>query len=141
MSDSEITTVVLNALPKEWGNFTSSLYGKKEATPFQDLWSLCKIEETRLKAKADIGSSEGNQAFAAISKKKGRLGKFGPHNKRRNMDKVRCFGCIELGHYKRDFPKFKKDKRKREEAHISDMREELDAKKSKKEEARDLYYD
>ena len=51
--DTKRTTVVLNALPKEWGNFTSSLYGKKEATPFQDLWSLCKIEETRLKAKVD----------------------------------------------------------------------------------------
>ena len=88
MSDTEMTTVVLNALPEEWGKFTSSLYGKKEATPFHDLWSLCKIEETRLKAKADTRSSEGNQDFAAISKKKGRFGKFGPQNKRRNMDNV-----------------------------------------------------
>ena len=31
--DREMTTVVLNALPKEWGNFTSSIYGKKETTP------------------------------------------------------------------------------------------------------------
>ena len=35
----------------------------------------------------------------------------------------------------------KKDKRNREEAHVSEMRKELDAKKSKKEEARDLHYD
>ena len=88
ISDSEMTTMVLNALPKEWGNFTSSLYGKKEATPFHDLWSLCKIEETRLKAKADTGSYERNQAFAAMSRKKVRFSKFGPQNKRRNMDKV-----------------------------------------------------
>ena len=60
ISDTEITTMVLNALPEEWGNFTSSLNGKKEATTFHDLWSLCKIEETRLKAKADIGSIEEN---------------------------------------------------------------------------------
>ena len=59
--DSEMTIVVLNDLPEEWGNFTSNLYGKKEATPFQDLWSLCKLEEKRLKANADRGSSEGNQ--------------------------------------------------------------------------------
>ena len=38
--------------------------------------------------------------------KKGRFEKFGPQNKRRNMDQVRCFGCNELGHYKRDFPKY-----------------------------------
>ena len=53
MSDTEMTAVVLNTLREEWGNFTSSLYGKKEATPFHDLWFLCKIEETRLKAKVD----------------------------------------------------------------------------------------
>ena len=94
-----------------------------------------------MKAKADIGSSEGNQAFAAMSKKKGRFGKFGPRNKRRNMDKVRCFGCNELGHYKRDYPKSGKDKRKKEEVHITNISEELDTKKSKKEEAKDLYYD
>jgi len=34
MSYKEMTTVVLNALLEEWGNFTSSIYGKKEATPF-----------------------------------------------------------------------------------------------------------
>ena len=78
MSDSEMTTVVLNALPEEWGNFTSSLYGKKEATPFHDLGSLCKIEETRLKAKVDTGSSKGNLPFTAMSRKKGRFSKFGP---------------------------------------------------------------
>ena len=34
MSEKEMTTVVLNALPEEWGNFDSSIYGNKEATPF-----------------------------------------------------------------------------------------------------------
>ena len=78
MSDREMTTVVVNALPEGWGNFTSSIYGKKEAIPFQDLWSLCKIEETRLKAKIDTGSNEENQGYAATSRRKGRFGKFGP---------------------------------------------------------------
>ena len=32
MSDREMTTVVLNALPEEWRNLTSSIYAKKEAT-------------------------------------------------------------------------------------------------------------
>lgn len=54
LSDKEMTVVVLNALLDEWGNFVSSIFGKKEATPFCELWSLCKIEETRLKAKSDI---------------------------------------------------------------------------------------
>ena len=44
MFDKEVTTIVINALLEEWSNFTSSIYGKKEATPFQDLWSLSKIK-------------------------------------------------------------------------------------------------
>ena len=72
----EMTIVVLNALPEKWGNFTSSLYGKKGTTPFQDIWSLCKIEETRLKAKVDVGPNEENQAYAAMARRKGKFGKF-----------------------------------------------------------------
>ena len=29
MSDREMTTVVLNALPEEWGNFTFNIYAKE----------------------------------------------------------------------------------------------------------------
>ena len=51
MSDREITIVVLNDLLEDWRNFTSSIYAKKEATKLSEIWSLCKIEETRLKIK------------------------------------------------------------------------------------------
>lgn len=71
----------------------------------QDLWSLCKIEETGLKAKVDVGPNEHNQAYAAMTRRKGKFGKFSPQKKKRNMDKVRCYGCQELGHYRRDCPK------------------------------------
>ena len=107
-----MTVVVLNALPEEWSNFTSSIYAKKKATMLNELWSLCKIKETRLKAKDDMGSKE--QAFVTMAKRKGKFGKFGPQRKgKRDMSKVQCFGCQEDGHYKRDCPKFKKDNSKR----------------------------
>jgi len=76
MSEIEMTNVVLNVVPEDWGDFTSSIYAKKEATPLNELWSLCKIEETRLKSKDDVGSKE--QAFAAMAKRKGNFEKFGP---------------------------------------------------------------
>ena len=81
MSDREILTMVQNALPKEWRGFTSSVDGREEAMPFQ---GLGKIEESRL----NEGSKEENQAFAAMSGKKGRFGKFGPQNKNRNVGKA-----------------------------------------------------
>ena len=40
MSDKKMTTIVLNALLEEWSNFTSSIYGKNEATPFNEIWLL-----------------------------------------------------------------------------------------------------
>ena len=67
---------------------------------------------------------------------KGRFSKFGPQKKRRNMDKIRCYG---LGYYKKDCPN--KDKRKKEEAHVTREIEEPNSKKPKKEEVKDLYYD
>ena len=70
MPDKEMTTIVLNALLEEWGNFISIIYRKKEATPFKYLGSLCKIEETRLKEKSDVGSNEQTQAYAAMAKEK-----------------------------------------------------------------------
>ena len=45
ISDNEMIIVVLIALPVEWGNFTSRIYGRKEVTPFHDLWSLCKLKK------------------------------------------------------------------------------------------------
>ena len=138
-----MTTMVLNALLQEWGNFTSSIYGKKEATPFRDLWFLCKIEESRLKEKSDVGSSEQNQAYATMTKRKGKFGKFGPLKKKRNKAKIQCYGCQEYGHYKRDCPKIKKgnNKREREEVHITEAVEEAENKKYKKKEVKYLYYD
>lgn len=79
MSDRKMTIVVLNALPKEWGNFTSSLYAKNESTPLNELWYPCNIEETILKAKYDVGSKE--QSFVVMAKRKGKFGKFDPWRK------------------------------------------------------------
>jgi hypothetical protein len=117
--------------------------GRKKLLHSKDLWSLCKIEETRLKAKSDVGSSEQNQAYAAMTKRKGKIWKVWSSEKEKNMAKIQCYGCQEYGHYKRDCPKLKKDnnKRGREEAHITEEVEEAEKKKSKKEEVKDLYYD
>lgn len=78
-----------------------------------------------------------------MAKGKGKFWKFGPHKRKNSMAKVQCYGCQEYGHYKRDSPKLKKDsnKRGREEAHFTEEVEEAEKKKSKKEEAKYLYYD
>ena len=49
--DKEMITIVLNALIDEQGNLVSKAYEEEKAIPFNNLWSLCKSEEHRLKAK------------------------------------------------------------------------------------------
>ena len=142
MSDREMTIVVLNALPTDWGNFTSSIYAKKESIALSELWYLCKIEETRLKEKEDVGSKE--QAFSIMTKKKGKIWKIlSTKKKQQRYVQIQCFGCQDYIHYKRNFPKLKKNnynKRKKEEAHMTqDVKEE--DKKQKKEDPQDLSYD
>ena len=74
MSNGEILTMVLNALPKEWGSFTSNTPVKKEAMAFQDIWYLCKKKETK-----------SNQANINESRRE-IFGKFGPQKKKiKNM--------------------------------------------------------
>jgi len=98
MSDREMTTIVFDALLYEWRKFVSSIYGKKETTPFSDFWSLCKIEESRFKAKNDVGSTEQTQAYATPTRKKGKFGKFEPRKKFHkifDMSKIQCYECNE----------------------------------------------
>jgi len=103
---------------------------------------LYKIEESRLKAKSDVVSGEKNQAYAAMTKRKGQIRKFGPRKKKKNMAKIQCYGCQEYGNYRIDCPELKKDnnKRGREESHITKEVEEAKKKKSKKEEVIDIHY-
>ena len=91
-----------------------------EISSCNKLWYLCKIEETRLKAKYDMGSKE--QAFSTMTKRKGKFGKFGPRRtNKKDMSKIQCYGCQEYGHYKRNCHKLKdnKNNRKREETHMT----------------------
>ena len=89
-----------------------------------------------------MGSKE--QAFATMAKRKGKFCKFGPRRtNNKDMSKIQCYGCQEDGHYKRNYPKLKKDnnnKRKREEAHMTEEVKE-EEKNQTNEDPQDLYYD
>ena len=84
-----MTICVLNELPPKWSIFATSIYSKKESTPFDELCIECILEETGIKSKDDIGSNEQSQAFIARVKKL-KKGKFGK-SKKKYMSKVQCF--------------------------------------------------
>ncbi|MCY6488218.1 hypothetical protein, partial [Actinobacillus pleuropneumoniae] len=53
VSDKEMISVVLNALTDEQGNLISNKEEEAKAIPLTNLWTLCKIEEKRLKGQYD----------------------------------------------------------------------------------------
>lgn len=79
---------ILNALTNEQGNLISTK--EEEFIPFIKLWSLCKVEEDRLKKLSNKRSDEMDQV---VTKIKGKLGKFGPQKKKKNMAKEQCYKC------------------------------------------------
>ena len=131
MFERERTIIVLNALPKDWGNSKSSIYAKKEATTLNEKWYLCKTKETRLEAKEDVGSKE--QAFAIMAKRMGKFGKFGPRRtNNKDMSKIQCYGCEEYGQHKRNCPKLKRTTTTKERGRSShDSRSERRRKEAK----------
>lgn len=136
--DSQITTCVLNALPSEWRSFATSLYSRKDTTPFDEIWVQCILEETRNKAKDDTKSNEKSQAFVVKSNKKKET--FGKSKGKLDISKLQCFGCNAYGHFKRDFPNKKNNKRQeRSGAHITEEKEEP-RENPKGEDPKDLYY-
>jgi len=97
----------------------TNIYSRKETLNFDEIWPLCKIEETRIKEKDDTKPNEKSQAFTSnVKKRKGKFGKFEPCQRNTiqsriniDMSKVKCFGSNEYGNFKRDFPNFYKIRR------------------------------
>jgi len=125
VSDNEIISI-LNALADGQGIIITSR--EEEVIPYIRLWSLVKVEGDRMKNESKERSEIRKQL---LSKRKQRFERFG--KKRKNMVKVRCYGCHNFGHYRKDCPN---RKRGREEDYSTKEVKEPETKKRKKEEAK-----
>jgi hypothetical protein len=55
--------IVLNGLPKTWDAFPTSMKTRKEYLTFEELWTLCGQEESRINAKEKPQNKYDDQAF------------------------------------------------------------------------------
>jgi hypothetical protein len=51
ISGKELVNIVLNGLPKTWDAFAASMNARKEYPTFEELWTCCAQEESRISAK------------------------------------------------------------------------------------------
>ena len=99
----------LNGLPRSWDAFIQGICARKKLVKFSRLWEECSQEEARIAAREEKMGSE-YQALIAHSKKSKRrphYSKGKDFHPRRDVSKLRCYTCDEIGHFAKDCPKNK----------------------------------
>jgi hypothetical protein len=51
ISEKELVNIVLNGLPKTWDAFSASMNTRKEYPTFEEFWTCCAQEESRINEK------------------------------------------------------------------------------------------
>ena len=89
----------LNAVSKEWDTFVQSILGKATLPSWEEMWAALRQKEIRRITKA--GSSGKGARVKKEEEEDVALASAGQQGKRKKKDisKVECFHCGELGHY------------------------------------------
>jgi hypothetical protein len=135
ISEKELINIVLNGLPKTWDAFAASMNTRKEYPTFEELWTCCAQEESRISAKEKFQRKDDDQAYTTKFKKFRNKKKFDSRkkpNQEKDMSKIQCFNCRKYGHYKNHCPELKKRK-ETQEATVAEEKEP--SKKIKQDEA------
>jgi hypothetical protein len=81
ISEKELVNIALNGLPKTWDAFATSMNTRKEYPTFEELWTCCAQEESRINAKEKSQNKYDDQAFTAKFKNSRNKKKFGLRKK------------------------------------------------------------
>jgi phage terminase small subunit len=128
--------IVLNGLPKTWDAFAASMNTRKEYPTFEELWTCCAQEESRINAKEKPQKKYDDQAFTARFKNKRKFGSRRKPNQEKDISEIQCFNCQKYGRYRNQCPELKKRKKK----HEASIAEEKEPTKKTKQDGRDFFY-
>jgi hypothetical protein len=109
--------IVLNGLPNTWDAFFASMNTRKEYPTFEELWTCCAQEESRINAKEKPQKKYDDQAFTARFMNFRNKRKFGSRrkpNQEKDISEIQCFNCQKYGHYRNQCPELNKRKNKHE---------------------------
>jgi hypothetical protein len=138
-SEKELVNIVLNGLPKTWDAFAASMNTRKEYPTFEELWTCCAQEESRINAKEKPQKKFDDQDFTKRFKNFMNKRKFGSTrkpNQEKGISEVQCFNYRKYGHYKNHCPKLKK----RKEKHEALIAKEKEPTKKARQDGRDFFF-
>jgi hypothetical protein len=139
ISEKELVNIVLNGLPKTWDAFAASMNTRKEYPTFEELWTCCAQEESRISEKEKPQNKYDDQAFTTRFKNFRNKWKFGSKrktNQEKDISEIQCLNYQKYGHYKNHWL----DLKKREEKHEASVAEEKEPTKKTKQDERDFFF-
>jgi hypothetical protein len=80
-SEKELVNIALNGLSKTWDAFAASMNTRKEYPTFEELWTCCAQEESRINEKEKPQKKYDDQAFKERFKNFRNKRKFGSRRK------------------------------------------------------------
>jgi hypothetical protein len=137
--EKEIVNIVLNGLPKTWDAFAASMNTRKEYPTFEELWTFCAQEESRISEKYKPPKKYDDQSFTTRFKDFRNKKKFGSRkkpNQEKYMSRIQCFKCRKYGHYKNHCLELNK----RKETHEALVSKEKEPSKKAKQDKTNFFF-
>jgi hypothetical protein len=134
ISEKELVNIILNGLPKTWDAFAASMNTRKEYPTFEELWTCCLQEESRINAKEKSQNKYEDQAFTTKFKNFRNKKKFGLRkkpNQENDISKIQCFNCRKYGHYMNHCLELKKRKETNKTSVVKEREPSKKAKQDK----------
>jgi hypothetical protein len=79
--EKELVNIILHGLPKTWDAFSASMNTRKEYPTFEELWTCCAQEESRINVKEKFQKKYDDQSFIMKFKNFRNKRKFGLRKK------------------------------------------------------------